>query len=259
MSTVVFDSVNIDEITLADPKPSRASSSCKTAYIQYRGQKLRIQTPVLLSAFDLKVKQMDTNSNVSCNAALSFATEESDPDAKAFREFLGKFDERIKKLASEKMSALGKKVDPKNIDSNFKESVKVSEKYPATFSPKVWLRLKDSENGSMKNPDHVTMDMKVFNMETEPISYEEVKRNCPTALIVTPSYLWCSSIGVGVTWSATECIVKPMEEEEFGFKMGASFDKFKRKPEDVVVSNKKNKYEPEEDQNDELEDESLDF
>ena len=84
MSTIVFDSVNIDEITLADPKASRASSSCKTAYIQYRGQKLRIQTPVILSAFDLKIKQMDSNSNASCNAALSFATEDSDPDAKAF-------------------------------------------------------------------------------------------------------------------------------------------------------------------------------
>ena len=258
MSTIVFDSVNIDEITLADPKASRASSSCKTAYIQYRGQKLRIQTPVLLSAFDLKIKQMDSNSNASCNAALSFATEDSDPDAKAFREFLMKFDEKIKKLASEKMSVLGKKVDPKNIDSNFKESVKVSDKYPATFSPKVWLRLKNPESGSMKNVEHVTMDMKVFNMETEPISYEEVKRNCPTALIVTPSYLWCSSIGVGITWSATECIVKPNEEESFGFKMGASFDKFKRKPEDVYGESKKPKYEYE-NEADELNDESLEF
>ena len=258
MSTIVFDSVNIDEITLADPKPSRHASSCKTAYIQYRGQKLRIQTPVLLSAFDLKIKQMDPNSNASCNAALSFATEDSDPDAKAFREFLVKFDERIKKLASEKMSILGKKVDPKNIDSNYKESVKVSDKYPATFSPKVWLSLKDPENGSMKNIEHVSMEMKVFNMETEPISYEEVKRNCPTALIVTPSYLWCSTIGVGVTWHATECIVKPNEEESFGFKMGASFDKFKRKPEDVHGENKKPKYEYE-NEVEELQDETLDF
>ena len=243
---MVFDTINVNEITLAEPKASRASSSCKTAYIQYRGQKLRIQTALMLTAFDLKVKQMDENSNASANASLSFANESSDPDVKAFKEFLVKVDERIKVLAVEKSAALGKKASKANIDSNFKDSIKTSEKYPSVFSPKVWLNLKN-DGGSMKNIDDVSMNLKVFDMDTNPISPDQVKRGCPTALIVTPSYVWCSSIGVGITWSATECIVKPMEDEKAcGFTMGAGFDKYKRKQEDVDVDeNKKSKYEDE--------------
>ena len=256
MTTHVFDTINIEEITLAEPKASRAASSCKTAYIQYRGQKLRIQTPVQLTPWDLKIKQMDPSSNASCNMSLSFATESSDPDVKAFRDFLVKFDEKIKTLAASKSSSLGKKADKKVIDANFKDSVKVSDKYPAVFSPKVWLRLKN-DDGDMKNIDHVSMDMKVFNMDCEPIDYTLVTKGCPAALIVSPSYVWASSLGVGVTWTATECMCKPSMEEECGFKMVSSFDKFKRKNE--TSDSPKNSKARTEFYDDELEDESVNF
>jgi len=258
MSTLVFDTVNIDELTLAEPKASRASASCKTAYIQYHGQKLRIQTPVMTTPWDLKIKQMDPSSNATCNMSLSFATETSDPEAKAFREFLNKFDEKVKSLIAEKASSFGKKAEKKSLDNNFKESVKVSDKYPAVFSPKVWLSLKN-EGGSMKDVDQVSMDMKVFDMNCEPIDFSLVTKGCPAALIVTPSYVWVSSLGVGITWSASECICKPIVEEECGFKMGSNFDKFKRSRTEDDLSNVSPKRSKNEFYDDEFVDEHVDF
>lgn len=152
-------------------------------------------------------------------------------------------DTRIKTLAADVSGQLGKKAEKKVIDSHFKESTKQVSNgdYPPTFQPKVWLNCK--EDGSMKCIDDLSMDLKVFNMDQEEIDPSLLKKGCPAALIVSPSYIWASALGVGITWVASQVITQPLEEKKCGFDMQTSaFDKFKRKneAEDTEVSKKAN-------------------
>ena len=233
--TVVFDSININELKLGPVKASKASAACKTAYIVDRnGSRLSIQTPVMPIPWDITPRQMDPNNNFSCNMSVSFSNESEDPDVAKFKQFLSDLDSKVKTLAAEQSASLGKKAEKKVIDSHFKDSVKQSSNgdYPPTFQPKVWLKCKDE--GSMKCLDDISMDLKVFNMNQEDISPSLLKKGCPAALIVSPSYIWASSLGVGITWVANQVITQPIEEKKCGFDMQMSaFDKFKRKRDDT--------------------------
>ena len=256
MSTVVFDNVDVSSITLSQAKTSKAAQGCKTAAIMSGGSRLRIQTPVMPIPWDITVRQMDPGSNASCSMSLSFSSENEDEDVRAFKDFIEKVDVHIKQLASDMSDTLGKKADKKVIDGQFKESLKHSSNgdYAPTFQPKVWLKCRDG--GSMKNVDDVEMELKVFNMDEEPISPSLLKKGCPAALIVQPAYVWCSALGVGITWVATECIVKPSEEKSCGFNMkGKAFDKYRTS--DDVPSKKRKVDESEEESDSESQSSSL--
>jgi len=239
---VVFDNVDVNGLKLGSVKSSKSAAGCKTAYIlDKNGSRLNIQTPVMPIPWDITMRQMDPNQNFSCAMSVSFSNESEDQDVSKFKQFLTDIDSKIKLLASKESASLGKKAEEKVINSHFKDSIKQASNgdYPPTFQPKVWLKCK--EEGSMKCIDDVSMDLKVFNMDQEEISPSLLKKGCPAALIVSPSYIWASALGVGITWVATQVITQPLEEKKCGFDMKLSvFDQFKRKrEEDTELTSKK--------------------
>lgn len=225
----VYDTVDISSLRLAPPRASKASAACKTAYIQDgNGDRLSIQTPVMRLPWDIVPKQMDESANVTASLSLSFSGD--DEDVQKFKEFLMKFDEKIKELAQAISGTLGKKSETKVIDANFKDSVKeaTTGDYPPTFQPKVWLTCR--EGGNTKCVDDFTMDLTVYNMDGKKITQDELRKGCPAAAVIQPSYVWCSSMGVGITWVAKQCVVKPSIKEEFAFKLDSRFDKYRDEP-----------------------------
>lgn len=231
MPAKTFDAVNIDDMKLAPPKASRAAGSCKTAAIQTSsGQRLAIQTPLMTLPWDAIPKQMDDASDFKGNVCLSFSTMEEgneDCDVYKFKCFLEKFDAKVKSLCVASSSLLGKKAEEKVIDANFKDSVKESSSgnYPSTFQPKVWLSVK--EGGSPKVLEDVSMDITVFDLDGNKIGPDQLKKGSPCALIVEPSYVWCSSLGVGITWTVKQAITRPEVKEEFGFVLDRKMEKMK--------------------------------
>lgn len=224
MSVTFYDAVNIDGLKLGPIRASKGSSACKMLNILTEdGDKLKIQSPVLRIPWDIQPRQMTPEQNVTANMALSLDT--SDEDGLKFLDFLKSFDEKIKTLLRDKSSELGKKDGA--IEFEFKDSFKVSkeDKYPSTFLPKIWTKV--SEGGSPKNLDDVSLDIKVFDMDLNKIDNFSLKKGCPCAILVSPSYAWSSALGIGVTWTTSEAVVKPMETKECGFKMDPTFEKYK--------------------------------
>ena len=224
----VYDTVNISTIKLAPPRASKASASCKTAYIQdASGSRISIQTPVMRLPWDTTPKQMDEGSAVNASLSMSFAGD--DEDVVGFKKFLFDFDQKVKELAKDMSGVLGKKADAKVIDANFKDSVKESSSgdWPSTFQAKVWLKLVDG--GNPKCVDDFTMDLVVYNMNGEKIGNDQLKKGCPAAAVIQPSYVWCSTMGVGITWVAKQCIVKPAAlQQECAFNLNSGgFDKYR--------------------------------
>jgi len=229
----VYDTVDISSLKLAPPRASKASAACKTAYIQDgSGSRLSIQTPVMRLPWDITPKQMDEGSDVKASLSMSFAGD--DEDVVKFKEFLFKFDQKIKELSKNMSGTLGKKSEAKVIDANFKDSVKESASgdWPATFQAKVWLTCKDG--GNPKCVDDFTMDLSVYNMNGEKIEKDQLKKGCPAAAVIQPSYVWCSTMGIGITWVAKQCVVKPTATEEFAFKLDSRFDKYREEEEPVA-------------------------
>ena len=229
----VYDTVNISGVKLCAPRSSKASAACKTAYITGSdGGRLSIQTPVMKLPWDIKPKQMDETSNVSASLSLSFAGD--DDDTRDFKNFLHAFDQHVKTLAKGMHESLGKKADPKVIEANFKESVKESNNgdYPPTFQSKIWL--KQNEGGDPKCVDDFTMDVTVYDMKGNRVEHSDLKKGCPAAAIIQPMYVWCSTMGLGITWVTKQCIVKPMVSEGFAFKLGPKFDKYTEDDEPVA-------------------------
>jgi len=227
MSVTLYDAVDIDGLKLGPVRSSSSSSACKMVNIQdANGSRLKIQTPVLRIPWDVNARQLNDDQNASANMALSLDT--SDEDGLKFLEFLQAFDNKVKSLLASKCSELGKKDGA--IEFEFKDSFKESKdgQYPSTFLPKIWLKVRDG--GSPKCLDDVTLDIKVFDMDLEKVDSSSLKKGCPCAILVSPSYAWSSSLGVGITWTTSEAVVKPMEVEDCGFKMVSSFDKYKTSP-----------------------------
>lgn len=224
MSVTLYDSIDIDGLKLGPVRSSSSSSACKMVNIlDANGSRIKIQTPVLRIPWDVNARQMVPDQNANANMALSLDT--SDEDGLKFLEFLQAFDTKIKSLLAPKFSELGKKEGA--IEFEFKDSFKPSKdgQYPSTFLPKIWLKVRDG--GSPKCLDDVSLDIKVFDMDLEKVDSSTLKKGCPCAILVSPSYAWSSSLGVGITWTTSEAVVKPMEAEDCGFKMLSSFDKYK--------------------------------
>ena len=251
MPAKTFDAVNIDDIKLAPPKASKAAGSCKTSVIQTTsGKRLAIQTPLMTLPWDAVPKRMDESTDFKANVCLSFANMEEgneECDIYKFKCFLEKFDQKIKSLCVASSAALGKKAEEKVIDVNFKESIKESAKgdYPSTFQPKAWLSVR--EGGSPKVFEDVTMDVTVFDMNGNKIGSDQLKKGSPCALIVEPSYVWCSALGLGITWTVKQAITRPDTKEEFGF----VFDKKMEDMKDSEPPSKKMKTSPEHEEFDE--------
>lgn len=227
----VFDTIDLASIKLAPPKVSKAAAGCKTAYIQGAGgMRVSIQTPLMTLPWDISPRKMDENSSVNASLSLSFVgMDDTDPDddLNKFFKFMGDFDIKIKTLIAAMGGATGKKSEDKVLDGNFRDSIKESSggDYPPTIQPKIWLSL--AEGGSTKCPEDYTMDITVFNLEGEEIGNDELRKGCPAAAIIEPSYVWCSALGVGITWVAKQVVLKPTVKETFGFTLGSSFDHLK--------------------------------
>lgn len=224
----VFDSVDISTLKLTPPRTSKASSACKTSYIQSSGSKLSIQTPLMTLPWDIFPKKMDENSNVSAALSLSFrGIDKDDPDCELhkFRLFMNDFDKKIKELVIGLDGSLGKKSEKNFLDMSFRESVKESSNgdYAPTIQPKIWLE----SNGSSKSPEDYKMDISVFNLDGEIIEPSSLTKGCPCAAIIEPSYVWCSALGVGITWVARQAIIKPAAKETFAFTLGKQFDELR--------------------------------
>lgn len=228
MSTVQFVDVDLSQLKLAAARPNKSSPGFRSSYIQTKsGQRLSIQTPVMKLPWDVKPKQMDEGSNVSAQLALSFSgvnPVDEDCDLNKFMQFMKAFDAKVKELAVAMNGELGKKSEPKVLDANFRESVKESGngEYPPTIQPKVWLKCR--EGGSSKCVEDHEMDIAVYNMEKEMIDAGNLSKGCMAAAIIEPNTVWCSSMGVGVTWVAKQVIVKPIAKDSFAFSMGSEYD-----------------------------------
>lgn len=236
MSTQYSD-VNFDEVKLSPPRVSKNAAGFKSSYIQYKGQKLTIQTPVMKLPWDIKPKQMDENSNVSANLSLSFTgvtVGEKSCELNKFMAFMRQFDQKVKQLVVDMKGALGKKSEEKLLESNFRESVKesASGEYPPTIQPKIWLRCRDG--GSAKCVEDHDMDIAVYDMDRKMVAPENLQKGCIAAAIIEPNTVWCSSMGIGITWVARQVIVKPMIKEDFAFSIGEQHDVLRR--EDSALS-----------------------
>lgn len=226
-----FDAFDISTIKLAPPKVSKSASGCKTSKIQGPGnQSILIQTPPMTLPWDIAPRKMDENSGVSANLALSFVgmdPVDQDDDLRKFRDFMIDFDIKIKTLISEMGGTLGKKSEEKNIDGNFKDSIKESSsgEYPPTIQPKIWLSTRNG--GDSKNVDDFTMDITVYNFDGDELDEKALTKGCPAAAIIEPSYVWCSTLGLGITWVAKQVAVKPVVEKKFAFTLGPKFDHLK--------------------------------
>ena len=230
-----YDSIDISSVKLAPPKVSRAAAGCKTAKIQLGGKSILIQTPPMTLPWGIAPRQIDENSSVSANLSLSFVgmdDKDQDDELHKFNIFMRDFDIKMKTLISEMGGALGKKSEDKVLDANFKDSIKESSNgdYPPTIQPKIWLNLK--EGGDAKCVDDFSMDITVYNFNGDELDCKELRKGCPAAAIIEPSYVWCSALGLGVTWVAKQVAVKQVEEKKFAFTLGPSFDHLKPEDED---------------------------
>lgn len=228
-----FNNVDLKLLKLAPPRANKNASGFKSSYIQYKGQKLGVQTPVMKLPWDVKPRQMDDNSNVSANLSLSFtgmSAGDEDCELNRFLEFMKAFDDRIKELATDMDGALGKKSEMKVIDGNFRDSVKEagSGDYPPTIQPKIWVRCRDG--GSSKCVEDHTMDLAVYDMERNMVDADNLVKGCIAAAIIEPNTVWCSSMGVGVTWVAKQVIVKPVATESFAFSLGDEHNVLRSEP-----------------------------
>lgn len=235
-----YDSVDISSLKLAPPKVSKAAAGCKTSKIQLGGKNILIQTPPMTLPWGIAPRQMDENSSVSANLSLSFLgmdDQDKDDELHKFNTFMRDFDIKVKTLIGAMGGALGKKSEDKVLDVNFKDSIKESSNgdYPPTIQPKIWLNLK--EGGDAKCVDDFSMDITVYNFNGDELDCKELRKGCPAAAIIEPSYVWCSALGLGVTWVAKQVAVKPVEEKKFAFTLGPSFDHLK--PEDEGAPEKK--------------------
>ena len=227
----MFDSVDLSSIKLAPAKTSKASSACKTCAIQGPGgSKLSIQTPLMTLPWDIFPKKLDENSNVNAALSLSFVgMDENDKecDLHKFMVFMNEFDTKVKSLIAGMGGTLGKKSEAKVLDASFRDSVKESSSgdYPSTVQPKVWTTVK--EGGSKGNVGDHSMDILVFDLEGKKIGSDYLKKGCPVAAIIEPSYVWCSTLGVGITWCAKQAVIKPFQKQEFGFTLGRKFEELK--------------------------------
>lgn len=231
-----FDVVDLGSINLAEAKQSKSAAGCKTARIKGPGGKpLLIQTPPMTIPWNIEPRKMDDASSVTANLALSFLgmmEEDVDDDLYNFMNFMRDFDIRIKSILVKTSGALGKKSDERFLDANFKDSIKESSNgnYPPTFQPKIWLNVKDGGDHSM--PEDYVMDIKVFNFGGKLLDCGELQKGCTAAAIIEPSYVWCSALGVGITWVAKQVAVKPNTEEKFAFNLSDKFDHLKGESED---------------------------
>lgn len=240
MTAKSYDAIDLASIKLAPPKVSKAASGCKTSKIQgFGAQSVLIQTPPMTLPWDIAPRQMDENSSVSANLSLSFLgmdDQDEHNELRKFMVFMRDFDIKIKTLIGEMGGSLGKKSEDKNIDANFKDSIKESSNgdYPSTIQPKIWLNMR--EGGDTKSVEDFSMDITVYNFDGEEIGCNELRKGCPAAAIIEPSYVWCSALGLGVTWVAKQVAVKPAVEKKFGFTLGPTFDHLKQ---DIVSTKNK--------------------
>ena len=257
----MFDAIDLSSLKLSPPRTSKASSACKTSYIHGAGgSKLSIQTPLMTLPWDILPKKLDENSNVNAALALSFIGMEennTECDMYKFMVFMKEFDAKIKSLISDMGGTLGKKSDSKVLEASFRDSIKESSSgdYPPTIQPKIWTTLK--EGGTKNSAEDYTMDILVFDLDGKTIDSDNLKKGCPVAAIIEPSYVWCSTLGVGITWCAKQAVIKPFQKEEFGFKLGGKFDELKS--ESSEPRTKKAKVEREEEEEEESEEGSEEY
>ena len=233
MTTVQFEDVDLKLVKLGAPRANKNSAGFKSSQIQYKGEKLCIQTPVMKLPWDVKPKQLDESSNVSAQLALSFSG--IDPgddkcDLHKFMLFMNAFDVRVKELVVAMDGSLGKNSEEKVLDAYFKESVKESAngQYPPTIQPKIWLKCRDG--GSSKCVEDHAMDIAVYNMNKEMVAADNLSKGGMAAAIIEASTAWCSSMGVGITWVARQVVVKPIQKESFAFSVGSAFDVLRPEP-----------------------------
>ena len=227
MATVQFEDVDLKLLKLGVPRANKSSAGFKSSQIQYRGEKLCIQTPVMKLPWDVKPKQLDESSNVSAQLALSFSgidPVDEECDLHKFMVFMRAFDARVKELVVAMDGSLGKNSEEKMLDAHFKESVKESSngQYPPTIQPKIWLRCRDG--GSSKCVEDHAMDIAVYNMKRDMIGTDNLSKGGMAAAIIEPNTAWCSSMGVGITWVARQVVVKPIPRETFAFSMGSAHE-----------------------------------
>lgn len=233
MTTVQFEDVDLKLVKLGAPRANKNSAGFKSSQIQYRGEKLCIQTPVMKLPWDVKPKQLDESSNVSAQLALSFSgidPGDDECDLHKFMVFMKAFDARVKELVVAMDGSLGKNSEEKVLDAYFKESVKesVNGQYPPTIQPKIWLKCRDGSSSKCVE-DHA-MDIVVYNMNKEMVAADNLSKGGMAAVIVEASTAWCSSMGVGITWVARQVVVKPIPKETFAFSMGSAFDVLRPEP-----------------------------
>ncbi|AAR26966.1 FirrV-1-I1 [Feldmannia irregularis virus a] len=219
-----FYDFDISTVKLSPPKTSKANSGCKTAYLTTTGSmKIAIQTPVMTLPWDIVPKKMDDVSNVRGELSLSFVgMDERDADNELcqFKTFVEHFDERVKALISETNGAMGKNSEETRLGTNFRPTIKESAtgNYPPTIQSKIWLNLK--QGGSPSSVEDFDMDVMVFDMDGSRINTDQMQKGCPAAAILEPSYVWCSALGVGITWVAKQVAVQPQSVSTFGFNLG---------------------------------------
>eukprot|EP00752_Nemacystus_decipiens_P015855 g14163.t1 len=227
MTTVQFQDVDLGLVKLGAPRANKSSAGFKSSQIQYKGEKLCIQTPVMKLPWDVKPKQLDDTSTVSAQLALSFSgidPVDDDCDLYKFMMFMKAFDARVKELVVAMEGSLGKNSEEKVLDAHFKESVKESSngQYPPTIQPKIWLKCR--EGGSSKCVEDHAMDIAVYNMNKEMVAVDNLSKGGMAAAIIEASTAWCSSMGVGITWVARQVVVKPNRKQSFAFRMGSAYD-----------------------------------
>ena len=217
VTSKTFPDFDFSQLKLNGVKPGK--SGMKFANLQYKGQRIVVETPAMNVPWATEIRRMDESATPSCKHTLSFNGMDlsSDDKMSRFHTFLTKFDERIRELALEHKSELwSKNVDAIKIEGFHKSSVKESndEKYAPTFQPKVKI---DDGDGS-GDTDKMNMQVSVYNVKKERLETSDLTGGSVSSAIVDASYLWVTPMMLGVTWTVKSILVNPKKkEEEFMF------------------------------------------
>jgi len=198
VTSKTFPDFDFSQLKLNGVKPGK--SGMKFANLQYKGQRIVVETPAMNVPWATEIRRMDESATPSCKHTLSFNGMDlsSDDKMSRFHTFLTKFDERIRELALEHKSELwSKNVDAIKIEGFHKSSVK------------------ESNNG---DTDKMNMQVSVYNVKKERLETSDLTGGSVSSAIVDASYLWVTPMMLGVTWTVKSILVNPKKkEEEFMF------------------------------------------
>jgi hypothetical protein len=240
MAPILFNKVDVNQITFTAPKPSKSGG--KILNPEYMGVRPTFQTPLMPLAWTTNVRRNEDSGSVACKLALSFKN--TDEDSTAFMAWQKSIDELVLEAALKNRATwFPKNVDENKVRAYFFPSVKTAsdDKYADTFQPKIALKEVDPTADDINA--QYAMDVKVFSGEDKSVlPSSALTGGSLCSAIVEFSYIWISATMFGSTFTCRQVLAFPREElNEFAFDLTPAITAHKKRaneaePEEVKES-----------------------